>query len=189
MTKLAEQKQLARKAGVARRMLAHQNGAAAGITAAAHLMQWLKDQPVLTVAGYIPIRTEIDVLQAMRLLHLRNIKLCVPVIMKAGQPLKFRQWTPDCDMESGPFGASVPVTGNWLVPDLMLCPLVAFDSSGHRLGYGGGFYDRSLAEIRDQKQVTALGYAYAAQRTDNLPIEPTDQPLEGMVTENGVEIF
>ncbi|MCF6306148.1 MAG: 5-formyltetrahydrofolate cyclo-ligase [Rhodobacteraceae bacterium] len=188
MTKLAEQKQLARKAGFARRKLAHQaNGA--GIAAAAHLMQWGKSRPFSIVAGYMPIRTEIDVLHAMRILHLRGVSLCVPVIIGPGQPLKFRQWTPDCPMETGPFGASVPVSGDWLLPDLVLCPLVAFDDHGHRLGYGGGFYDRSLAEIRGQKPVTALGYAYAAQHTASLPNEPTDQPLDGMVTENGVQIF
>ncbi len=189
MTKLAEQKQLARKSGFARRKLAHENSTNAATRATAHLAQWLGDQQFAVVAGYMPIRTEINILSTMQMLHQRGITLCVPVIIDAGQPLKFRHWTPYCQMETGPFGASVPVSGDWLVPDLLLCPLVAFDDRGHRLGYGGGFYDRSLEQIRSHKPVTALGYAFNAQRTDNLPIEATDQPLDGMVTENGVEIF
>jgi len=189
MTKLAEQKQLARKAGFARRKLAHENNANAAARAAAHLLQWLGDQRFPVISGYMPIRSEIDILPVMHQLHLQGKTLCVPVITGAGQPLKFRQWSPDCQMETGPFGASVPVSGNWLVPDLVLCPLLAFDNQGHRLGYGGGFYDRSLAQIRSQKPVTALGYAYAAQATPDLPIEPTDQPLDGMASENGVIIF
>ncbi len=157
--------------------------------AAKHLLHWLENRAFSVVAGYIPIRSEIDVLPALHLLHLQHIKICVPVISGAGQPLKFRQWTPDAGMEAGPFGVAVPRSGDWLIPDLMLCPLVAFDMRGHRLGYGGGFYDRSLAEIRGQKPVTALGYAYAGQQTKDLPVENTDQPLDGVVTETGIRLW
>ena len=186
MTDFADQKQMARKAGFTRRRLAHETGALAGQKAAIHLMQWLEQRQFPVVAGYIPIRTEIDVLPVLRMLHSQKTRICVPVIMAAGKPLGFRQWTPECTMQEGPFGAWVPREGEWLEPDLLLCPLVAFDKRGHRLGYGGGYYDRSLARIRDKKPVTALGFAYAGQETNEVPTESTDQPLDGIVTENGV---
>ncbi len=182
------EKQAARKAGFAQRKLAHENGKGAAQAAAAHLLKWFNIRQFSCVAGYMPIRSEIDVLPAMQLLHLRGAKICVPVIISKDMPLKFRCWTPDCPMEDGPFGARVPSVGEWLVPDLVLCPLVSFDIRGHRLGYGGGYYDRSLAEIRAAQPVTALGYAYAGQLAPDLPIEPTDQPLDGMVTESGVTL-
>ncbi|MBL4807649.1 MAG: 5-formyltetrahydrofolate cyclo-ligase [Rhodobacteraceae bacterium] len=189
MTSLADEKQLARKAGFAQRKLAHHSQTDAAGQAAAQFMRWLGNQNFNIVAGYMPIRTEIDVLPLMHTLHLRGMNICVPVIVAKGMPLKFRQWTPSCDMENGPFGAPVPTSGDWLLPDLMLCPLISFDLTSQRLGYGGGFYDRSLEQLRAAKPVTALGYAYAGQQVDTVPSEHTDQPLDGMVTERGVTMF
>lgn len=80
----------------------------------------------------------------------------------------------------------VPASGAWLVPDVLIVPLVAFDRSGGRLGYGGGFYDRTLAELRAAGPVTAIGFAYAAQEADALVQEATDAPLDQIVTEREV---
>jgi 5-formyltetrahydrofolate cyclo-ligase len=105
------------------------------------------------------------------------------VTPKRGNPLSFREWSPDCDLVDGGFGTRIPVAGNWVVPEVLIVPLVAFDRRGGRLGYGGGFYDRTLAELRAAGPTLAIGYAWGAQEDDLLPLEETDQPLDLIVTE------
>ena len=184
MHDIATAKQKARKAAIAVRKIAHDTAINAPETAAAHLLKWLESQPdIRSISGYMPIRSEIDILPAMHALYERGYRVSVPVIIGKSMPLKFRAWVPDAVMVAGPFGAMVPKTGAWQRPDLLLCPLLAFDASGQRLGYGGGFYDRSIAELTP---VLALGYAYGAQQVETLPHEATDMPLDGVVTENGV---
>ncbi len=89
-------------------------------------------------------------------------------------------------MGPGPFGAQVPAGGDWLRPDLLVVPLLAFDAAGRRLGYGGGFYDRTLAGLRAAGPVRAIGFGYAAQQVDEVPADATDELLDAMVTETGV---
>ncbi|MBC6443214.1 MAG: 5-formyltetrahydrofolate cyclo-ligase [Rhodobacteraceae bacterium] len=141
------------------------------------------------IAGYVPIRTEISPLPTMTILHGMEKRICVPVIAGVAQPLKFHEWVPGCHMVDGPFGTQVPKAGAGLVPDLLIMPLVAFDATGTRLGYGGGFYDRSLKQIATQKFVRAVGFAYNAQEMDTLPREVTDWPLDMIVTETGLRVF
>ncbi|MEM9735527.1 MAG: 5-formyltetrahydrofolate cyclo-ligase [Pseudomonadota bacterium] len=100
-----------------------------------------------------------------------------------GQPLSFAEWWPGVALQPGPFGAEIPVGTPYLVPDLLIAPLVAFDRGCWRLGYGGGFYDRSLVEIRATKPARAVGFDYGAQELDRIPREATDQRLDGVVTE------
>lgn len=140
------------------------------------------------LAGYMPIQTEVDPIPVMAAMAAFG-KVCVPVIEAAGLPLKFKEWTPGCAMVDGPFGAKIPETGDWLVPEIVIVPLVAFDAMGGRLGYGGGFYDRTLEGLRAGGDVTAYGYAFSAQEAVGLPQEPTDQKLDGIVTEAGLERF
>ena len=89
-------------------------------------------------------------------------------------------------MVDGPFGASVPALGEEIVPEIVIVPLVAFDRQGGRLGYGGGFYDRTLEGLRARGPVLAIGFAFGAQEAEGLPLEPTDQPLDMIVTEKDV---
>ena len=89
-------------------------------------------------------------------------------------------------MVDGPFGAKVPALLDWVDPEILIVPLVAFDRYGGRLGYGGGFYDRTLQQLRAARATLAIGFAYSAQEADDLPLEPTDQPLDMIVTETGV---
>ncbi|QFU07969.1 putative 5-formyltetrahydrofolate cyclo-ligase [Rhodobacteraceae bacterium THAF1] len=177
---LAADKALARKAALARRKVAH---AAAGPGCADRLIEVLQGHRGRAVAGYAPIGTEIDPTPAMAA---HDGPVCLPVIDGDGLPLRFRKWSPGCAMQAGAFGAMVPASGAWLVPDVLIVPLVAFDRSGGRLGYGGGFYDRTLAELRAAGPVTAIGFAYAAQEADALVQEATDAPLDQIVTEREV---
>ena len=89
-------------------------------------------------------------------------------------------------MEAGAFGALIPAEGAWLEPEVLIVPLLSFDRRGFRLGYGGGFYDRTLERLRARHGVLALGFAFAAQEVAEVPIEPTDQPLDAILTETGL---
>ena len=142
------------------------------------------------LSGYMPIRTEISPLA-------RDGRGRRPWPGgRAGDPgsaglaLKFSRWSPGCALKEGPFGAHDP--GNWMTsfdPEILVVPLVAFDRAGGRLGYGGGFYDRTLQGLRARRATLAIGFAYAAQETGELPLEPTDQPLDMVVTEREVITF
>lgn len=181
-----EHKAAARKAAFAERRTAHGQGL--DRAARAHLAALLSPCVGQVLAGYMPIRTEIDPIPLMAD-WARKAPVCVPVIEGAGKPLNFRHWTPGAEMVEGPFGAAVPADGGWLEPDVIIVPLVAFDESGGRLGYGGGFYDRTLERLRARKTIFAVGFAYGAQRALDLPQEPTDQPLDAIVTEQGALRF
>ena len=186
---LDDAKAAARKAAFARRKLAFDAGGAVGVRAAtARLLDLLAAHRGRSVAGYSPMRTEIDPIPAMTALAC-DAAVGVPIIQAAGQPLIFHRWSADCAMVAGPFGASVPETGVALVPEIVIVPLVAFDRSGNRLGYGGGFYDRTLQGLRARGPVFAVGFAWDAQQADDLPLEPTDQPLDALVTESLTLVF
>jgi 5-formyltetrahydrofolate cyclo-ligase len=137
------------------------------------------------LAGYMPMRTEISPLAAMRA-HAVTGAVGVPVIQAKAQPLRFARWTPDGAMVAGEFGAEVPGHLEWMEPEVLIVPLVAFDRRGGRLGYGGGFYDRTLAGLRVRGPVLAVGFAFGAQEAEALPLEATDQPLDLIVTESEV---
>lgn len=180
MSDLVEMKAAARKAGFAARKEAFARGQG---QAAEILGDFLAEHRGKSLAGYMPMRTEIDPLPAMAA---HQGPVGVPVILGPGQALKFREWTPGCDMQEGAFKAYIPVEGLWIEPEVVIVPLVAFDARGYRLGYGGGFYDRTLEGLRARRPTLAIGFAFAAQEVDEVPIEPTDQRLDMIVTENGI---
>lgn len=176
-----DHKTVARQAAYARRKAAH----ALGGPAAGYLSEVLAGYRGVPLAGYMPIRTEIDPLPAMEEASAYG-PVGVPVISREGAPLRFRIWEPGCVMVPGAFGALVPETGAWMVPEIVIVPLVAFDRQGGRLGYGGGFYDRTLEQLRAIQPTLAIGFAFAVQEDFALPLEPTDQPLDLIVTDQGV---
>lgn len=184
MASLADQKDAARKAAFARRKIAHDSG----VGTAAHLSAFLAGHRGVPLAGYMAMRTEIDPSAAMEEAAAHG-PVGVPVIIGAGQPLKFRIWEPGVDMIAGEFGALIPAEGDWMTPQIVIVPLVAYDLAGGRLGYGGGFYDRTLEGLRANQATLAIGFAYGAQRADMIPLEPTDQPLNLMITELGQTTF
>lgn len=176
-------KALARGAAFAARKLAF----AAGQGQAAEILaDYLAGQRGKVLAGYMPMRTEIDPLPAMAA---HQGLVGVPVIPGAARPLKFREWTPGSKMVEGAFKALIPAEGAWVTPQVLIVPLLAFDARGFRLGYGGGFYDRTLEGLRALGPVLAVGFAFAAQEVDEVPTEPTDQRLDALVTEKGLRVF
>jgi 5-formyltetrahydrofolate cyclo-ligase len=179
-----------RKQLYARRRIAHAaDRAASGKISRAAMDQFLAaglHKGCEIISGFCPIRTEIDPMPLMEALHAAGHRLCVPVIQGRGQALKFREWHPGAQMVEGAFGAMVPAVGDWLEPHLLITPLLAFDADGWRLGYGGGFYDRTLEQLRAARPTLAVGFAYSAQQVDAIPREPTDQPLDAVITEQGL---
>jgi 5-formyltetrahydrofolate cyclo-ligase len=185
MTSLAQIKAAARKVGFARRKAAFD---AAGPGQAAHLSEVLAGYRGVALSGYMPIRTEINPLPAMEEAAAHG-PVGVPVITGEGQPLLFSRWEPGCAMTDGPFGAQVPAAEDYFEPEIVIVPLVAFDRAGGRLGYGGGFYDRTLEKLRAKRPTLAIGFAFAAQETESVPLEATDQPLDLLITESEIITF
>ncbi|MEZ5796709.1 MAG: 5-formyltetrahydrofolate cyclo-ligase [Paracoccaceae bacterium] len=180
---MTDNKHLARKAAFAARKRAF----AAGQGQAAELLaDFLAPHRGKVLAGYLPIRTEIDPLPAMAA---HRSPVGVPVIPGPAQALRFREWSPGCAMADGGFGTMIPAEGAWVEPAVLIVPILAFDARGFRLGYGGGFYDRTLEALRARAETIAVGFAFAAQEVDEVPIEPTDQRLDAIVTEQGVRVF
>ncbi len=175
-------KAAARKAALARRRAAHERG---GAGRAGRLSEVLAGHRGVPLAGYWPIRSEIDPRPAMAEAAAYG-PVGVPVIIAAGQPLKFSRWEPGMAMREGPFGARVPAVGDFFEPEILIVPLVAFDLRGGRLGYGGGYYDRTLELLRGRGAVLAIGFAYDVQQVEDLPLEPTDQSMDMIVTESRI---
>ena len=138
------------------------------------------------VAGYLPIRTEIDPRPALFRLHDRGVALALPVVTERGAPLAFWRWAPGDPLVPGAFGVAVPTQARSVRPMAVIVPMLAFDRAGRRLGYGGGFYDRTLARLRAEGPVRAVGLAYAAQEVPAVPHGVDDQPLDLIVTERDV---
>lgn len=138
------------------------------------------------VAGYFPVGSEISPMPAMERLAGSGRRVCLPVVVEDGAPLRFREWVPGCEMEAGRFGIPAPAGGGWLEPGFLIVPLLAFDREGYRLGYGGGFYDRTIEGLRrGGSPVVAAGFSFAAQEVARVPREGTDQRLDHVVTERG----
>jgi 5-formyltetrahydrofolate cyclo-ligase len=179
---LADVKSAARKAAFARRKPLFE---AATQAQAGHLSAVLAGYRGVPLSGFMPIRTEIDPRPAMAEAGAHG-PVGVPVIAGAGVPLRFALWTPDTVMVPGAFGAMVPEVIEEMVPEIVIVPLLAFDRRGGRLGYGGGFYDRTLEGLRGRGAVLAIGFAFAGQELEQVAIKATDQPLDLIVTERGV---
>lgn len=141
----------------------------------------------IIVSGYYPIGSEANVLPLLERLRNKGYDVALPVVVERDKPLLFRLWKSRGDLHKGPFGILQPGPDAPTVrPDLILAPLLAFDRSGNRLGYGGGYYDRSIKSIREHQPVLAAGIAYAAQEVAAVPHDENDTVLDKIITENGV---
>lgn len=136
------------------------------------------------VAGYSPINSELDPYPLMHALADRGATLALPVIVARNQALIFRTWQPDEGLVRGPFGIFQPSSDAEDVdPDIVLVPLAAFDRAGHRIGYGRGYYDRTLQDLRSIKKITVIGVAFAVQEIETVPRLPHDEQLDCVLTE------
>ena len=136
------------------------------------------------VSGYSPIRSELDPAPLMRALAARGVKLALPAVMARGKSLVFRAWVPGDRLTLGPLGILEPSPAMAeLIPDIMLVPCAAFDRLGHRIGYGAGHYDFTLAHLRKTKPITTVGLAFAAQEIKAVPALAHDVALDYVLTE------
>jgi len=136
------------------------------------------------VSGFWPIKDEIDIRPLMIELSNQGCQLALPVVQGRGQPLLFRAWRPGDALEAGVFGTLQPSPKRETIePDALLVPLLACDEKGWRLGYGGGFYDRTLAGLREKRAVIAAGVGFDAQLVPEVPHGPSDQRLDWLLTD------
>ncbi|MCA3260933.1 MAG: 5-formyltetrahydrofolate cyclo-ligase [Telmatospirillum sp.] len=136
------------------------------------------------VAAYAAFGGELDPLPLLEALAAKGVALALPVVEAKAAPLVFRAWEPGTPLVQHRFGmAEPPRDAPALVPDIVVAPLLAFDRQGYRLGYGGGYYDRTLAALRKRGRVLAVGIGFALQEMPNVPRAPHDVPLDWIVTE------
>jgi 5-formyltetrahydrofolate cyclo-ligase len=143
-----------------------------------------------SISGFMPIRDEIDVVALLTGLVASGRNVSLPCIVSRSSPLVFRAWKPGDTLADRPFGLQEPLeAAPVLVPDILLVPLSAFDSAGYRIGYGGGYFDRTLEQLRARGAVTAIGVAYDEQEVPRFAHEPHDQRLDYLLTPTGIRTF
>lgn len=158
-----------------------------------NIVDWFADQDIMSagtarvVSGFYPFNSEIDCLALMAALNKAGCVTVLPFIIAPHQPLGFRQWGPGDPTIPGIWDIPVPLSeAANLVPDILLVPLLGFDRAGYRIGYGGGFYDRTLARLGANGKIISVGLAFSTQEVDEVPREAHDVPLDWILTENGL---
>jgi len=140
--------------------------------------------PGAIVSGFMPMKSEIDPLPLMKKLAHAGAQLALPVVAGRGKPLVMRAWTWGEQLATGVWGIREPKPEAAEVePEILLVPLLAFDRTGHRLGYGGGYYDLTIARLRARKSIVAVGLAFAAQEIAEVPVTPRDVALDLVLTD------
>lgn len=173
-----------RRAATERRRAAVQGIPHAGTAVRDHFLAAIDVPAGIPISAYWPLEEEFDPRPLFAALHCRGHPIGLPVIIGKGQPLLFRRWEPATVLVRGSFRVMTPPpTAPEIVPRLLLVPLLAFDRAGYRLGYGGGFYDRTIAKLRNAGEALAVGVAFAALEVPAVPRDDTDQPLDWIVTE------
>ena len=161
-----------------------------GTILTANFLAQFSHPPGVDMAGYWPTNEEADIRPLMTALHQRGHRLALPRVMARGAPLRFLRWHPGDRLEAGFGGIPEPAAGaEEIHPEVLLVPLLGFDGTGLRLGYGGGFYDRTLAALRRAGGVEAIGIAFSDQEVDSLPAGDHDERLDWVVTESGCRRF
>jgi 5-formyltetrahydrofolate cyclo-ligase len=166
--------------------LSAEHRAAAAQAVAAHPLPFTIETGKV-VCGYAPIRSELDPKPLMRRFAEAGAQLALPVVRGRSMPLALRSWDFGAPLVPGPWGLREPDGDAPMVtPDIVLVPLAAFDRAGHRIGYGAGYYDITLAGLRSAQPVIAVGLAFAAQEIPKVPASERDAPLDLVVTEREV---
>lgn len=159
--------------------------------AAAYFFKDVMPPKTAIISGYWPKGREFDPVVILEQAHEQGHLCALPVVQKDSKTLKFVAWTPSSKMKEGAYGVLVPEEqAVEIYPDIILVPLLAFDRRGYRLGQGGGYYDTTLAHLRAQKNIQAVGLGYANQSVlFNLPVEDHDQKLDWVITPQGAQRF
>jgi 5-formyltetrahydrofolate cyclo-ligase len=143
-----------------------------------------------TVSGFSPMKSEVNPIPLMRKLQDAGARLALPVIVGRGKPLIMRAWKFGDPFKAGQWGIREPVAeAPEVFPDILIVPLAAFDRHGHRIGFGAGYYDMTIAALRARKKVTAIGIAFAVQEIERVPATDRDARLDFMLTEREVIEF
>ena len=137
------------------------------------------------IGGYYPSNYEIDDLNILDFLEKKNFKVSLPIIAKESQ-MNFFRWSKRDPLKINKFGIPEPLSTKIIYPDILLIPLVAYDSNLNRLGYGGGFYDRYIEKIEKIKKVIKIGLAFSFQKISSIPINQYDKRLDFIVTEKEI---
>lgn len=146
--------------------------------------------PDAVASVYWPMGEELDARPLIQALLGAGRRVVLPTTPAERGPLVFRRYTPETALKPGPFGTSEPPpSAPALAPDVMFLPLLAFDAKGRRLGYGAGYYDRTLSALRNVSDAAAFGLAFGGQEVERTPTDALDQPLDGVVTERGFRQF
>jgi 5-formyltetrahydrofolate cyclo-ligase len=146
--------------------------------------------PGAKVSAYLAMGSELDPAPTIAALAARGHAALMPVVTGRGQPLLFRHWRPGDRLVKGPLGTRTPHPDALEDdPDVLLVPLLAFDAAGYRLGYGGGYYDRTLRSLRGRRKIIAIGLAYTGQEVTSVPHEAYDERLDAVATELGLRMF
>jgi 5-formyltetrahydrofolate cyclo-ligase len=184
MADMAEWRKTARAELVAKRMAmtaGERSDRSARITA--HLETVFADLEPGVVGFYWPMRGEYDPRPFVDLLFARDWRAALPVVVGKDRPLEYRAWTPETVMEKGALGIMAPREGAPVLPDAVLAPLVGYDALRYRLGNGGGYFDRTLAELDPP---LAIGVGFTLCRLDTIHPQPHDKQMDAIVTEEGV---
>ena len=185
---IAAEKAALRKLMRARRAaLTPEARAAASVAVCDRLVAWLPAAGLpggAVIAGYWPIRDELDPRPALEVLAERGYRLALPVSLAREEPLGFRAWSPGDPLAADVMRIDAPLpSAGEVVPALLLVPMLAFDDARRRLGYGAGFYDRTLATLRGAGPIIAVGLAFSAQEVERVPVAEGDASLDAVVTE------
>jgi 5,10-methenyltetrahydrofolate synthetase len=171
----------------ARENLSAQDHAARSQCIENHLWSLLAARPPSAIGFCWPFRHEFDARRLIVRLLASGWRAALPVVLGADQPMRFRVWTPSAQMNVDRFGIAYPTEAQPMLPDMLLVPVNAFDAAGYRLGYGGGYFDRTLAALVPRPLTIGVGFELA--RVDSIKPEPHDLPLDAVCTELGVETY
>jgi 5-formyltetrahydrofolate cyclo-ligase len=186
-TSIEDAKAALRREATARRDALPADSRQAAVEAIAAQKFPLPIAPGTIVSGFMPMKSEINPLPLMRALAAVGASLALPVVEGRGKPLTMRAWRWGEELGSGVWGIREPKPDAARIdPDILLVPLLAFDRAGYRLGYGGGYYDLTIAGLRARKTTTAVGIAFAAQEVSRVPTTPRDVRLDLVLTEREV---
>ena len=185
---LLDAKRQFRDQATARRAAAHRTGADAGRRLCDKFVEAfaaeLERTPAPPISGYWPMGDELDILPLLTRLSEDGRVCALPVVVARGEPLIFRRWRPGETLVAAGFGTHEPEPeAPEIAPDIVLTPLLAFDDAGRRLGYGGGYYDRTLRSLRRTRRIVAVGIGFDAQRVARVPAGGGDETLDWIVTE------